>query len=123
MPFLWTTVAGQGQIYGNRLYQNKMNVANMYKISYPGYNEMLTGYPDPIFHSECADSKSEYQYPRIPERQKRIQGKGRCLQLLEYFFAILKKKKSASLVAVVTNTLPDEDRRTMKSSMKCRTVS
>jgi hypothetical protein len=49
MAFFWNTIARQGQIYGNRLYQNKMNVSNIYKISYPGYNEMLTGCPDPIF--------------------------------------------------------------------------
>ncbi|HEY4787526.1 MAG TPA: alkaline phosphatase family protein [Bacteroidales bacterium] len=43
MPFLWSTVARQGQIYGNRKYQNKVNTTNMFWFSYPGYNEILTG--------------------------------------------------------------------------------
>jgi hypothetical protein len=47
MPFFWNVIARQGQLYGNRLVGNKSNAANLYKISYPGYNEMLTGYPDP----------------------------------------------------------------------------
>ena len=48
MPFLWSTIAGKGQVHGNRYYNNKVNVSNPYKISYPGYNEILTGYADPF---------------------------------------------------------------------------
>ena len=47
MPFFWNVIATQGQLYGNRYYDNKVNVKNLYKISYPGYNEILTGYTDP----------------------------------------------------------------------------
>ncbi|MBS1669645.1 MAG: alkaline phosphatase family protein [Bacteroidetes bacterium] len=47
MPFMWEVIAKDGQIYGNRLWGNKSNAANPYKISYPGYNEIFTGYPDP----------------------------------------------------------------------------
>jgi hypothetical protein len=46
MPFFWSTVAGEGRIYGNRLLGNKVNVRNFYKISYPGYNEIFTGHTD-----------------------------------------------------------------------------
>jgi hypothetical protein len=49
MPFFWNVIAKQGQLYGNRAYQNKVDMANPYWISYPGYNEVLTGYPDPVF--------------------------------------------------------------------------
>lgn len=49
MPFLWNVVAKKGQLYGNRLLNNKVDVANIYKISYPGYNEILTGYADNKF--------------------------------------------------------------------------
>lgn len=48
MPFFWDVIAGQGQLYGNRLWDNNVNVKNFYKISYPGYNEILTGYADPV---------------------------------------------------------------------------
>jgi hypothetical protein len=53
MPFFWNVIAKKGQLSGNRLYNNKVNVSNFYKISYPGYNEILTGYadPKPIFNS------------------------------------------------------------------------
>lgn len=49
MPFLWNVIASKGQIYGNRIYGNEMDVTNNYKFSYPGYNEMLTGYADAKF--------------------------------------------------------------------------
>ena len=45
-PFLWGTVAVQGQLYGDRLNGSEVNNANPYKFSYPGYNEIFTGYPD-----------------------------------------------------------------------------
>jgi len=46
MPFLWNVISKKGRIYGNRLFDNKMNVSNGYDKSYPGYNEMFTGNPD-----------------------------------------------------------------------------
>jgi Metalloenzyme superfamily len=45
-PFLWTTVAARGQIFGNRTLGSKAQVTNGLAFSYPGYNEMLTGHPD-----------------------------------------------------------------------------
>jgi len=46
-PFLWGVVARDGQIYGNRALGSTAVVTNGLKFSYPGYNEMLTGKPDP----------------------------------------------------------------------------
>lgn len=46
-PFLWGTVARQGQLFGNQLAGSRVRVSNGVLISYPGYNEMLTGSPDP----------------------------------------------------------------------------
>jgi len=46
MPFFWNVLAKKGQIYGNRHFNNKVNVSNIYSISYPGYNEMFTGKTD-----------------------------------------------------------------------------
>ncbi|MGH2648524.1 MAG: hypothetical protein ACRDE8_13185, partial [Ginsengibacter sp.] len=46
LPFFWNVLEKNGQLYGNRLYKNKVNVSNAYKFSYPGYNELFTGYPD-----------------------------------------------------------------------------
>lgn len=47
MPFLWGTVARHGQIFGNRNLGSNVLTTNGLKFSYPGYNEMLAGFPDP----------------------------------------------------------------------------
>ncbi len=46
LPFFWNIIASKGQLYGNRFFNNRVNMKNPYKISYPGYNEILTGYAD-----------------------------------------------------------------------------
>ena len=51
MPFFWNVLAKQGQLMGNRMYGNNVDVSNLYKFSYPGYNEILTGYSDPLIYS------------------------------------------------------------------------
>ena len=45
-PFLWSTVLNQGVLMGNRWKGSLVNNANKYWFSYPGYNELLTGFPD-----------------------------------------------------------------------------
>jgi hypothetical protein len=50
-PFLWTTVAARGQIFGNQTKGSIARVTNGFAFSYPGYNEMLTGHPDPRINS------------------------------------------------------------------------
>lgn len=46
MPFLWSVMASQGQVFGNRDLGSDSHVKNGMKFSYPGYNETLTGVPD-----------------------------------------------------------------------------
>src|SRR5271170_4263141 len=51
LPFLWGTVARQGQIFGNQEKGSVARVTNGLAFSYPGYNEMLAGFPDPRINS------------------------------------------------------------------------
>jgi Metalloenzyme superfamily len=46
MPFLWEQIARKGQLHGNRHIGSYVNLANRRCVSYPGYNEMLCGFPD-----------------------------------------------------------------------------
>jgi hypothetical protein len=50
-PFLWGTVAEQGQLLGNQTKESIARVTNGRAFSYPGYNEMLTGRGDPRIDS------------------------------------------------------------------------
>jgi hypothetical protein len=51
MPFMWTTVAAKGQIFGDPSKQSRAHVTNGLWFSYPGYNEMFAGFGDPRIDS------------------------------------------------------------------------
>jgi hypothetical protein len=46
MPFVWSEIASNGQLIGNRTYNSRVDCDNPHWFSYPGYNEMLTGFID-----------------------------------------------------------------------------
>lgn len=46
MPFFWKVIGAQGQLYGNRHYNNHVNCSNPHWFSYPGYSELLVGFVD-----------------------------------------------------------------------------
>lgn len=50
-PFLWSTIASQGVLIGDRNQESYMEVSNPWWFSYPGYNEILTGHADPAIDS------------------------------------------------------------------------
>ena len=45
MPFLWSTIAGEGVLIGDRDHGSVARVRNRHWFSYPGYSEILTGRP------------------------------------------------------------------------------
>jgi hypothetical protein len=51
LPFLWGTVAREGQIFGNRTRGSDAHITNERRFSYPGYNEIFTGAYDPRIDS------------------------------------------------------------------------
>jgi hypothetical protein len=51
LPFIWSSIARDGQILGNRAKGSLVSVTNGKKFSYPGYNEILTGFGDPEINS------------------------------------------------------------------------
>jgi hypothetical protein len=48
MPFLWGTIAARGQIFGNIDAGARLVVTNGFRNSYPGYHELLSGFPSPF---------------------------------------------------------------------------
>jgi len=51
LPFLWTVVAREGQIFGDATRKSRVRITNGLWFSYPGYNEMLAGAADPRIDS------------------------------------------------------------------------
>lgn len=51
LPFLWGTVATQGQIFGDSASGSVAQITNRFRFSYPGYSETFTGFFDPRIDS------------------------------------------------------------------------
>ncbi|HEX9366312.1 MAG TPA: hypothetical protein VF921_06785, partial [Vicinamibacterales bacterium] len=60
MPFVWSTVAAKGQIFGDPSKGSRAHVTNGLWFSYPGYNEMFSGAADPR-----VDSNDKVPNPNI----------------------------------------------------------
>lgn len=95
MPFFWSVIAKQGELYGNRNYQNNVNVANPYALSYPGYSELLTGNVD---YSIWKNEKKKNQNQNILEALNSTStyaGKVAAFTSWDLFPYILDKDKSS----------------------------
>ena len=53
MPFFWSEVARNGQVFGSPARDSKVTVTNGRFFSYPGYNELLCGFGDPKITSNA----------------------------------------------------------------------
>jgi len=51
MPFFWSTIAFEGQLFGSQGKGSVVRLTNTFKFSYPGYNEIFTGVFDPAINS------------------------------------------------------------------------
>jgi hypothetical protein len=51
MPFFWKVIATEGQVFGDPSRNSHARVTNGLLFSYPGYNEILSGFPDPRIDS------------------------------------------------------------------------
>jgi hypothetical protein len=51
MPFFWSKIAAEGQVFGDPAQGSAVKVTNGKDFSYPGYNELLCGFADPAVDS------------------------------------------------------------------------
>ena len=94
MPFLWSTIESQGQIYGNRAFNNKVDVANPCWFSYPGYSEIFTGYPDTAVNSNDYKPNPNTTVLEFLNQQKGFKGKIAAFGAWDAFDRILNEQRS-----------------------------
>ncbi|MDH7460004.1 alkaline phosphatase family protein [Chitinophagaceae bacterium 26-R-25] len=105
-PFLWQMVATNGQLYGNRWENNKVNVANRYQFSYPGYNEIFTGYPDTAVNSNDKVPNSNINVLEFINKDPKYKNKVAAFATWDVFPYILNAKRSGVYVNAGVDTLP-----------------
>lgn len=94
MPFFWNTVAKQGQVFGNRTKNNLVNVTNRYWFSYPGYNEIFTGYPDTLINSNAYPPNPNINVLEFINKQKGFENRVAVFTSWDAFYNILNEKRS-----------------------------
>ena len=104
-PFFWNTIAAKGQLFGNRVYGNKMDNANRYWFSYPGYNEIFTGYPDTAVNSNDKIYNKNVNVLEFINKQKGYAGKVAAFATWDVFPYILNAPRSGVYVNADVDSL------------------
>lgn len=107
-PFFWNTIGQQGQLYGNRKYENTVSNANPYKFSYPGYNEIFTGYPDTAVNSNNKILNKNENVLEFISKQKKYKGRVAAFTSWDVFDAIFNEPRSGFLVSSGFDKLSSE---------------
>lgn len=95
LPFIWNTVNEIGQIHGNRSLGNQMDLTNTHLFSYPGYNEILSGFADDkrIFSNDKIPNPNKTVLEKINENQ-RFKGEVAAFCSWDVFPSIINEKRS-----------------------------
>jgi Type I phosphodiesterase / nucleotide pyrophosphatase len=104
-PFFWTTIAQQGQLYGNRNIGSNVENANRYRFSYPGYSEIFTGYPDTAVNSNDKVLNKNSNVLEFINKQKGYQGLVAVFSTWDVFPYILNKWRGGIYVNADVDTL------------------
>ncbi|MEO6851681.1 MAG: alkaline phosphatase family protein, partial [Mucilaginibacter sp.] len=94
MPFFWSTLVSQGQLYGDRDMGNRDEVANSYYFSYPGYNEIFTGFPDSRINTNSPVLNPNTNLLEYLNKQKGFEDKVAVFASWEIFPQILNVQRS-----------------------------
>ncbi|MEI6948512.1 hypothetical protein V9K67_15060 [Paraflavisolibacter sp. H34] len=106
MPFFWSRIAAHGLLLGNRRYGNRVDVANLYALSYPGYNELFTGRPDPAIWSNDRLLNQNVTVLEYLNDNAALAGKVAAFTSWNLFPYILNKKRSGLYIDVAPGPRP-----------------
>ncbi len=93
-PFLWSTLVNNGQLFGNRTLGSKVDNANPYWFSYPGYNEIMTGYADTAVNSNDYPANPHVSVLEFLNQQKKLKGRVAAFGAWDAFDRILNEQRS-----------------------------
>lgn len=107
LPFFWTKLNKMGSIYGNRHMDSKVDVHNPYNFSYPGYNELFSGYGDKKVNSnDFPDNPNQVIFDAL-QLDPAFHGKVAAFATWDAFPRIINTKRNATPVYVNVKTLPN----------------
>ncbi len=111
MPFVHSLPAAGGVLYGNRDAGECLSVTNPMWFSYPGYNELLTGRPDPAITSNAKIWNRNTTFLEWLNHRPGFAGHVRMYGTWDVFPYIINDKRSGVPVnAEAAGALPTETR-------------
>jgi hypothetical protein len=108
MPFFWETVAREGQIFGEPGSHSTARVTNGFKFSYPGYNEMLSGYPDPRIDSNRQFPNPNPNVLEFLAKRPGFDGKVAAYGTWDRLYSIVNAERSKFFVQAGWTPIADE---------------
>ena len=126
LPFVWKTIAKQGQIFGDPTKNAAAKLENTHKFSYPGYSEMFCGFAD----DKRIDSNKKFPNPHVnvleflnrrPGFEKRVA----AIATWDVFPSILNQPRSGLYVHAGVGPIPGgslTDREKLLNEMIADTV-
>lgn len=109
LPFFWTVIAREGQLYGNRAYGNHVDVTNKHVFSYPGYNEILTGFADDRIDSNDKVDNPNKTVLEFVHEQPGFRGKVAAFGSWDVFPSIINETRSGIPVNAGFRTAQGDD--------------
>jgi hypothetical protein len=109
LPFFWGTIARDGWLFGDADSGHVAELTNGLRFSYPGYNEMFTGAPDPRL-----DSNNKVPNPNINvfewlHGRPDFAGKVACFCTWDVFPFILNRERAGLPVQAGWEPIADAD--------------
>jgi hypothetical protein len=98
LPFFWTVIARQGQLFGNINQRSRVRVTNGMNFSYPGYNEILTGSADPWIDSNAKVANANITVLEWLNRKPEFRGKVAAFGSWDVYPWIFHRERSGLLV-------------------------
>lgn len=100
MPFVWSTMVSQGQLWGNRDLGSNVNVRNKYWFSYPGRSESFCGYFDPAINSNEYPDNPNMNVLEFLDKQPEYHGKVVSFGSWDALSRILNRNRNGMLVNI-----------------------
>ncbi len=122
LPFITQTMGTKGLLFGNRFKENKVDVANPHWFSYPGYNEIFTGYPDSAINSNNYPPNPHENILAFLQKQKAYQNKVIAFGAWDAYNRILNEAASGFPVIngfeSLSSILPDPQTKMLAQMLK-----
>ena len=98
LPFFWGTLSQQGQLYGNRTLGNKVDVANRWHVTLPGFTETLIGFADSAVDGNHSVPEKNTNVLEFINNQKAYKGKVAVFATSKLYDNILNVRRSGLMI-------------------------